>query len=45
MSGGLLDYLTEAAHISAGIGCTFREAQGMTVGSWGPNVRIQGNGI
>jgi hypothetical protein len=26
MSGGLLDYLTEAAHISAGLGCTFREA-------------------
>jgi hypothetical protein len=26
MSGGLLDHLTEASHIAAGIGCTFDEA-------------------
>lgn len=26
MTGGLLDHLTEASHIAAGIGCTFGEA-------------------
>ncbi len=26
MSDGILSYLTEASHISAGIGCTFDEA-------------------
>lgn len=26
MTGGLLDYVTEASHIAAGIGCTMDEA-------------------
>ena len=26
MTGGLLDHLTEASHISIGLGCTFRHA-------------------
>jgi hypothetical protein len=27
VSGGLLDHIEQASHISAGIGCSFREAQ------------------